>query len=128
MAGKKIIFFTAGQNPTVNEAADIAKLNALASESYVVVVRDGSKPNDQKYGAGPEEADYVAFTSPMTKPAAYAAKTQFDPAKPLAGGNLTATQQIVSTGQVITGVTVTGSGTTATFTVAGGKVTGIVLS
>lgn len=40
----------------------------------------------------------------------------------------TATQQLISTGQVVTGVTVTGTGTTATFTVAGGKITAIALA
>ena len=42
--------------------------------------------------------------------------------------SLPATQTIVSNGQVRNPVTVTGSGTTATFTVSGGQVTGIALS
>lgn len=40
----------------------------------------------------------------------------------------TATQQLISTGQAVTGVTVTGTGTTATFTVVAGKITAIALS
>lgn len=41
---------------------------------------------------------------------------------------LPATQQLIANAQVVTGVTVTGTGTTATFTVAGGKITGIALA
>jgi len=38
------------------------------------------------------------------------------------------TSVVVASGDAVTGVTVTGEGTTATFTVAGGKITAIVLS
>lgn len=41
---------------------------------------------------------------------------------------LTATDQLISNAEVVTGVTVTGTGTTATFTVAGGKITAIALA
>ena len=46
----------------------------------------------------------------------------------LVAGVPTATDQLISTGEVVTGVTVTGTGTTATFTVAGGKITAIALA
>lgn len=119
----KVIFFTAGPLPTVNETAAIAKFNALPVET---VVRNGLENNN--YGAGPEECDFVAFVSPMTKPTAYTAKTTFDPDKPPALSSLPATSAIVANGQKYSGVTVTGTGTFATYTVANGLVTAIALS
>lgn len=46
----------------------------------------------------------------------------------LVAGVPTDTDQLISNGEVVLGVTVTGTGTTATFTVAGGKITAIALA
>lgn len=119
----KVIFFTVGPTPTSNENAAIAKLRALPVET---VVRNGVENNN--YGAGPEACDYVAFVSPMTKPSAYSAKTTFDPDKPPVLSSLPSSAAVVSNGQKYSGVTVTGTGTFATYTIANGVVTAIALS
>lgn len=128
MAAVKIIVFTAGEKATADELAAIAKLNKIAEDGYEVVVRRGDTPADQWYGAGPEAADFVTVVSPMTVPTAYASVDTFDPSQPAAGGNLEATQTLLSDGQSVSGVSVTGSGTTATFTIAGGVITDIALA
>ena len=126
---KTIIFFTAGENPTVNELAAIAKLNKLALPALNVKVKRGDVAADQLYGAGKDTPDYVAFVSPMTKPAAYSAVTTFDPDKPPAlSDDMPTTMALWSSGQKYSGCTVTGSGTFATPTIVNGVVTGIVLS
>lgn len=119
----KVIFFTAGPTPTTDENTAIAKLNAQPID---VVVRNGVENNN--YGAGPEDCDFVAFVSPMTKPPAYSAKTTYDPDKPPVLSSIPATQALVANGQKYSGVTVTGTGTFATYTVANGVVTAIALS
>lgn len=119
----KVIFFTAGPVPTTNENAALAKLNAQPID---VVVRNGVENN--AYGAGVEACDYVAFVSPMTKPSAYSGKTTYDPDKPPVLSSIPSTQALVANGQKYSGVTVTGTGTFATYTVANGVVTAIALS
>lgn len=126
---KKVLFFLAGEKPTVNEAAAIAKLETLAAKGIEIGVRKGDVAADFNYGAGPEACDFVAFVSPMTKPSAYSAKTTFDPDKPPAlGDNMPTTMALWASGQKYSGCTVTGSGTFATPTIVNGVVTGIVLS
>ena len=126
---KKVLFFLAGATPTVNEAAAIAKLEKLASNGLEIGVRKGDVSAEFNYGSGPEACDFVAFVSPMTKPAAYSAKTTYDPDTPPAlGDNMPTTMALWSSGKKYAGCTVTGSGTFATPTIVNGVVTGIVLS
>lgn len=70
MATKKVIFFTAGALPTVDEAAAIAVLQAGATKPYDLVVRRGDliTADAYSYGAGPEACDYVAGTPPNNVP------------------------------------------------------------
>jgi hypothetical protein len=59
---EKIIYFLAGPTATNDELADIAALNAAAAPAYSVhVFNSAQSPN---YGAGPQDADYVAGTIP----------------------------------------------------------------
>lgn len=117
---QKVIYFTAGIKATAGEITDIGLLNTAALPRYEVQVLNGAaNPN---YGYGKEEADLVAGTIPV----AYAAVTEIDPENLPSG--LPATQTIVSNTQQVT-VPVTGVyATKATFTVAGGVITAIVLS
>ena len=70
----KVIYFTAGVEPTVDEAAEIAKLNAASVGSYEVLVMNGAK--DALYGETRlAPCDLVAGTIPT----AYAGKTELDP-------------------------------------------------
>lgn len=118
----KIIYFTAGAVATTDEKADIDKLNALTEVPFEVVVRRGDSVGTYSYGAGLEASDYVSGTVPT----AFNARPVVDPDNPPSG--LPATQAIVSNAQALA-VPVTGTyTTTATFTVAGGAITGIVLS
>lgn len=74
-----------------------------------------------------EVYDFTAH-SPKAKPAVRAQIEAFATAAGLPAATLPATAQRINSGQVVTPVVVTGTGTTATFTVAGGKVTAIALS
>lgn len=59
----KIIYFIAGNVPTVGEAADIAKLEAATAKPYELVIR--SNKALPSYGEGRFEAcDFVAGTIP----------------------------------------------------------------
>lgn len=121
---KKVIYFTAGMQPTGPEATAIAKLNALAGAPYQVLVRRGDAARgSDNYGAGADDCDFVAGTVP----AAYSAKTVINPDAPPPPDNLPATLAIVGSG-LVAGVTVTGSGTKLTLTVSGGKITAAALS
>src|SRR6478736_3380125 len=113
---KRVIYFTAGEQPIGPELAAIAKLNVLAGVAYEVVVRRGDTAGGSlNYGAGPEPADYVAGTVPTD----YNAKTVINPDAPPKPDNLPGTLAIVGSG-LVAGVTVTGSGTKLTLTVANG--------
>lgn len=68
MATQKVCYFTAGQKPTTNEAAQIAALQALAQAPFEVVVRDGSQTPDF---AEPETFDLVASYDGSALPAIY---------------------------------------------------------
>ena len=121
---KRVIYFTAGEQPTGPELAAIAKLNVLAGVAYEVVVRRGDTAGGSlNYGAGPEPADYVAGTVPTD----YNAKTVINPDAPPKPDNLPGTLAIVGSG-LVAGVTVTGSGTKLTLTVANGVITAAALS
>lgn len=115
----KIIYFTAGEQPTTGELAEIAKFNAAAVAPFELVVRRADVSNS--YGAAVEATDYVAGTpaAPYDGPSYDVA----DPDNPPTGGNLPAAQAVVYDGQVIA---VTGG--SATITVAAGVVTEIVIA
>lgn len=115
---QKVLFFTAGVTATVDELAEIAKLNALAVPAYEIGVR--SSIASSNYGAGIESADYVVGTIPD----AYNDEETYpviDPDAPPGPDNLPATQAVVSNGQVLD---VDGGGT-VTLTIAGGEITGV---
>jgi hypothetical protein len=59
---QKVIYFTAGPVATVDELADIAKLNAATEQPYSVKVFNGAQ--SPLYGYGKEAADFVAGTIP----------------------------------------------------------------
>lgn len=78
MTASRILYFTAGETPTVDEAAEIAGLNAVAAPKYEVLVRRGDSipsATNNNYGHGPEACDFVAGTPPT----AYNASPVFDP-------------------------------------------------
>jgi hypothetical protein len=98
---KRILYFTAGQQATAGELADIAALNALAEKPYEVRVMSAlQSPN---YGAGPITGDFLAGTIP----AAYKDEQEnpiypvFDITSPPAPPTLPATQAIVSDEDVL---------------------------
>lgn len=116
----KVIYFTAGEKPTTEELADIAKLNAVAAQGYVVNVSNSTVDS----GLGTIEAcDYVAGTVPDD----YSEVPVFDVDSPPIP-NLPATAAVVYDAEALT-VTVTGTYVdTATFTVVDNAITEIVLS
>lgn len=126
----KIIYFIAGNAPTVGEAADIAKLQAATGAPYELAIR--SNKAIPEYGEGRyETADFVAGTLPGAAESDvndfYAAIDEIDPdAIPATG--LSATQAVV-THNVDLVVPVTGVyATKIKATVVAGVITGFVLS
>ncbi len=117
---QKILYFTAGPNPTVGEQADINALNALAAAPYQVGVRNGQQPAE--YQPKPEEADFVCGTIPASHddPEDFPV---FDIDNPPNPGNLPSTQAVVSDGQELT----IGE-ETFTFTVVDGEITAIAVA
>lgn len=119
---KRILYFTAGEQATSSELADIATLNALAEKPYEVRVLNA--PQSPNYGAGPITGDFLAGAIP----AAYKDDQEdpiypvFNPASPPAPPNLPATQAVVSDEQVLD---VDGGGT-ITLTIEDGVITGVV--
>jgi hypothetical protein len=109
-AKKKVIYFTAGDVPTTDEKADIAKLNAAAATPYEVAVRSGIRSLGTTGNF--EAADYVSGTVPASAP--WNAKPVIDP-DAIPNQSLSSTQAIVTNGQQIEGVS--GNGNTATITV-----------
>lgn len=92
---QKVIYFTGTQTATTAEKAAIAALNALTEKPYEVLVFNSQQsPN---YGAGPDDADFVAGTIPTQ----YEDVPVIDPANPPAP-ELPATETVVSNGQAIT--------------------------
>lgn len=62
-----ILYFTAGEKPTVDEAADIAALETLVAPAYEFKVSRGdASTGDQSYGYGVQEPDFVAGEVPDT--------------------------------------------------------------
>lgn len=118
-----IDYFTRGQVPTVTEAAEIAKLNAVAKQPFKVRVRNGSMVTSR----GTRTPDYVAGYPPLAYrgdagidgPTAY---TWVDPDKPPQAYWLPGAQITISSGQV---VALPGGGS-ATFTVSGNTITALV--
>lgn len=110
---RKVLFFCAASKPTVAEQALIDRI--------VGDVKVRSVADSTLYGTRAESCDVVAKGSGVTIPAAYSAKTDVTPFG-------TGTDATVSNGQAVTGVTVTGLGTTATFTTVAGVITAIALS
>ena len=131
MATKKILYFTAGITATAPELAEIAKLNAVTEPQYQVIVMNGSA--NAKYGETDRlvPGDFVAGTVPelyeVEDEDEERIYPEIDPDN-IPNQALTATQTIVNNAQELT-VPVTGTYVTkATFTVAGGVITAIVLS
>lgn len=123
MALKKVLFFTAGDVPTTDEKADIAKLNAAAVAPYEVGVRSAIR------GLGTtgnfEATDYVSGTVPNVAP--WNAKPVIDP-DAIPNQSTSATQAVIDSGVGIV-VPVTGTYTdTITPTIVDGAITGFVLS
>jgi len=122
MATKKVIYFTASFNPTSDELADIAQLNAAAVPQYEVLVVNASA--NTKYGEGDRiiPADFVAGKIPD----AYFVDGDlvYPEIDPWAIPNqaLAETQAIVEDGQVLE---VDGGGT-VTLTIADGVIAGVV--
>lgn len=122
MATKKIIFFTAGIEPSGGETTAINKLLARTAADYEVVIR-----NAEASGRGEmvEECDYVAGTLPASGD--YDEIDVIDE-DAIPAVNLLATEAVVADGQALV-VPVTGVyATTATVSVTDGVVDGIVLS
>ncbi len=109
-AKKKVLFFTAGDVPTTDEKAAIAKLNAEAVAPYDVGVRSGIRSLGTTGNF--EACDYVAGTVPNVAP--WNAKPVINPDS-IPNQSLSSTQAIVTNAQKITGVT--GSGTVANIAV-----------
>lgn len=69
LASRKIIFFCAGQSPTVEESLMISRIIA----GQVLVRRADLAASESKFSGGPEPADGVAIGAGVTLPTAYAA-------------------------------------------------------
>lgn len=122
---QKIMYFTAGMQPTETEQEEIDALMPLIEPRFEVVVRRGDGVGTMNYGAGVEATDYVAGSppAPYDDPDDYPVA---DPENPPTG--LPETQTIVNDGDALE-IAVTGTYTdTVTFTVEGGVITAIVLS
>jgi hypothetical protein len=80
MAKKKILYFTASNIPTVNEAAEIAALELLVSQGFELGVRN--KVQNTFYSDDNlEVCDYVAGIAGA--PAIYSAKDIYQPGAPV---------------------------------------------
>ena len=105
---KKIIYFTAGPLPTVEEAADIAKLNAVTEAPYSVAVRNSQVPLSS--GGPTEDCDFVAgsIPAPYDNDDEEEGKIypEIDP-DDIPTVALSATQAVVSDGQTLLGYTFT---------------------
>lgn len=113
----KIIYFTAGPVPTVDELADIAALNASILPAYEVAVRNTLANNS--YGAGPEAADFVAGTIPT----AYSDAEDYPVINPdtVAADHVSLAEGVGYTGVTLVGTA--GAGKTMTLAITAGVVT-----
>lgn len=59
---QKILYFTAGPTPTVQEQAEIDQLNELAKAPYIIGVRNSAEP--ALYQPKPEATDFVMGSIP----------------------------------------------------------------
>jgi hypothetical protein len=114
----KIIYFIAGNAPTVGEAADIAKLEAATGAPYELAIR--SNKAIPEYGEGRYEvADFVAGTLPGAAESDvndfYAAIDEIDPDN-IPVTNVPSTSVVVSDGDELAAV---GGGTIAVAVAAG---------
>lgn len=114
----KIIYFIAGNAPTVGEAADIAKLQAATGAPYELAIR--SNKAIPEYGEGRyETADFVAGTLPGAAESDvndfYAAIDEIDPDN-IPATNVPSTSVVVSDGDELAAV---GGGTIAVAVAAG---------
>lgn len=124
MATQKVIFFTAGPVATAGELADIAQLNALTEPRYDVKVRNGALADGMKFGAGIEDADFVAGTIP-TEYSNAGTYPVIDPDNP-PNPPVDADQAVVTSGASYSNVTLTGTagaGKTMVLTIAAGVIT-----
>lgn len=97
----KIMYFIAGNAPTVEEAADIAKLEAATGAPYELVIR--SNKALPSYGEGRfEAADFVAGTLPADEDANdfYDAIDVIDPDN-IPATNVPSTAVVVNDGDVL---------------------------
>jgi hypothetical protein len=122
MATKKIIFFTAGIEPTGPEATAIAKLQARTTPDYSLVIRNRLQSG---VGESVEACDFVAGTVPASGDYDEIDVIDEDAMPPQ---NLLATEAIVQHNVDIV-VPVTGVyATKIKATVVAGVITGFVLS
>lgn len=112
---QKVLYFTAGPQPTSPELADIAKLNAVSLPQYETQVVNGAAVTGDEYGAGRLiPCDAVAGTIPED----YDEIDEIDP-DAIPNTALLSTQKIVAHGDVIT----LSNGGTATLTIVAGVIT-----
>lgn len=119
---KKVLYFTAGDVPTPQETAEMAAIKATTATAFTFGAR--SRIQSQAFGAGPEECDFVAGTPPSGLP--WSGKPVFNPAAPPRPDTMLPIQTVVTSGQAVTGVTLTGTagaGKTMTLTIVAGVVT-----
>jgi len=120
MANKKVLYFTADAVASGPELTAIGKLNALVG--YDVGVRNSLVANT--YGAGVEDADYVAGTlvAPYDDAGDFPVINPDVPPAPVVGS----TQKVITSGVAVTGVTLVGTagaGKSMALTIVAGVVT-----
>jgi hypothetical protein len=120
-APKRILYFTSGPTPTVGQAAEIAKLNALVPPAFEVRILNGQQTSAKKRVA----ADYVAGAIPPTYrdggvDSGSSLYTIMNPSNPPTPNTLPSTQAVVYSGQALTV-----GGHTYTFTISSNTITAI---
>lgn len=114
---QKVLYFTAGANPTAGELAHIAALNGVSVPQYETVVINGAEIDGDEYGTDRLiPCDFVAGTIPE----AYNAIDEINP-DAIPNLALTATQAIVADEQVLD----LDNGGTATLTIVDGVITDV---
>lgn len=122
---KKVIYFTAGAVPTVEELAAIAALTARSGAALELAIRNASE--SQNIGIGVEACDYLSGT----RPTAYANTTTYPATPSSLGISNGTTSAVVIQGTPVTGVTMTGTagaGKSAAFTIVNGVITTIAFT
>jgi hypothetical protein len=118
-ATKRIIYFTAGKAPTVSEAAEIAKLNAIAAKPFAVKVQNralvtATQTTDYVSGTIPAAYRDGGIDGPVFLPIA-------DPSNPPSSPNLPKNQVTLYNGETIH----IGGGGRAVFTILDGGIVSI---